>query len=255
MAWMSDEQYELIQDTREKSHTARSARTTRGHCGKSGCNFSHEKMSKKELAAMNGEVKSFRMNDPMTWEEFKGLPDDLKVIYVKNLRKAYGVTDTALSEMFGVHRSLLGRWFKTLNLTVGDEAKGNRNWNKEAFLAWSKGIKTENKTEEAPVEEPVLENTNAMEIKVPLKTAIDLTAKKVEELCETVIERLDEAVSNEQSENAINNGLCDSTDGPKYSVPVQGSMIFEGDIDDVLRSVSRLLDGQYVHIKVEWDLV
>ena len=245
MAWMSDEQYELMQDTKDKKHTARSAFNTRTHCGKSGCNLPHEKMTKKELGAMNGEVKSFRMNDPMTWEEFKGLPDDLKVIYVKNLRKAYGVTDTALSEMFGVHRSLLGRWFKTLNLTVGDEAKGNRNWNKEAFLAWSKGVKAEVKSDETIVEsqDAVEEYEQSGSEWIPLEEEVGKEkAEKIEKLCEEVMQKIDDS-------------LCGSTSATMYAIPVQGSMVFEGNIDGILWSVSTLLNGKNVHLKVEWDLI
>ena len=32
---------------------------------------------------MNGEVKTYKMHDPMTWKEFRELPDDLKKEYIK----------------------------------------------------------------------------------------------------------------------------------------------------------------------------
>jgi DNA-binding transcriptional regulator YiaG len=239
MAWMSDEQYELMQDTREKKSTARSAFNTRSHCGKSGCNFSYEKLGKKELAAMNGEVKSFRMNDPMTWEEFKDLPDDLKVIYVKALRKKYNVTDGALAEMFGVHRSLLYRWFRTLNLLGGDDAKGNRKWDKEGFTAWVNGVKAAVEPSETPIEEDEQIQIES----VPIQEVFDEEmSEKIEKLCEEVMQ-------------TINDELCGSTGETKVLVPVQGSMVFEGNIDDILRSVSTLLNGKNVHLKVEWDLL
>ena len=82
MAWMSDEKYELMQDTRDKAITARSARSTRTHCGKGGAvKFPSDNLTKKEREAMNGKCETYRMNDPMTWEQFKAMPDDLKVCW------------------------------------------------------------------------------------------------------------------------------------------------------------------------------
>lgn len=90
MAWLSDEQYELMQDTRDKAITARSARHTRTHCGKGGAvKFPSDNLTKKERDAMNSECKSYRLNDPMNYEQFKSLPDDLKALYLNAIIKKY----------------------------------------------------------------------------------------------------------------------------------------------------------------------
>ena len=81
---MKDETYAFISDVKDKKITARSARHTRTHCGKGGrVRFPSDNLSKKELQKMNGECKSFRLNDPMVWKEFKSMPDDLKITYIK----------------------------------------------------------------------------------------------------------------------------------------------------------------------------
>lgn len=36
---------------------------------------------------------------------------------------------------------------------------------------------------------------------------------------------------------------------------MNGYMTFEGYIDDILRTIGKLLDGQNVHLKIEWDLL
>ena len=35
---------------------------------------------------MSGECKSYRLNSPMSWDEFKAMPDDIKITYIKLLR-------------------------------------------------------------------------------------------------------------------------------------------------------------------------
>ena len=46
---------------------------------------------------MNGECKSYRLNDPMAWKEFKSMPDDLKITYINLLRKKFNVPGTSIA--------------------------------------------------------------------------------------------------------------------------------------------------------------
>lgn len=121
MAWYSDEQFDMIQDSREKKSIAASAFKQRSHCGKGGSvKFPSDFMSKKELNAMNGEcIKYASLKQPMNWEEFKKLPDDLKREYVKNLRNKFNVPDAELATMFGVNKNIIYRYFKCYGLGKG----------------------------------------------------------------------------------------------------------------------------------------
>jgi hypothetical protein len=84
---LRDEEYLFRQDVKEKSHTARSARYRKTHTGKRGVvKFPSDYMTEKEKKAMNGEVQTYKLNDPMTWEEFKAMPDDIKAVYIKALQ-------------------------------------------------------------------------------------------------------------------------------------------------------------------------
>lgn len=85
MALLPDEQYVMISDSIEKKKIARSSHNRKTHCGKGGrVKFPSDYLSKKELKAMNGDVKSYNLNRPMTWEEFRSMPKDLQIMYIKN---------------------------------------------------------------------------------------------------------------------------------------------------------------------------
>lgn len=209
MSWMSDEQYVLFCDTRDKKRVAASAHKQRTHCGKGGSvKFPCDFMTKKELKSMNGPVEKFNLNKPMSWEEFKALPDDLKITYIKKLRERFNIPNTALAEMFGVHAATLCGYLKCYGLGVGKSAGGSvRKWDKEGFAEW-RGIVNETESE--------VESENAPEVDTPEESSTPC--------CETNI-----------------------------LVPKTGELNFEGDLDDILRTVRMVLQGGKVKISVKWE--
>ena len=99
---MNDEKYAFIQEVKEKKITARGSRNRRTHAGKGGAvKFPSDYLSKKELRAMSSETKTYKMNEPMTWAEFKAMPEDLQRQYLKNLRDLYNVPYATIAKMFG----------------------------------------------------------------------------------------------------------------------------------------------------------
>lgn len=84
---------------------------------------------------MNGETKTYRLRDPMKWAEFKEMPDDIKVMYIKGLRERFDCTDAALAQMFGVARSTLCHFFKEKGIPQGVGDKYRR-WDRKGFEAW-----------------------------------------------------------------------------------------------------------------------
>lgn len=155
---MKDETYAFISDVKEKKVTARSARHTRTHCGKGGrVRLPSDNLSKKELMKMSGECKSYRLNEPMTWAEFKAMPNDIQITYIKLLRQKFDVPDGKLAEMFGTSKDGTSRRFKKLGLNEGKTRK-RKNWDKEGFFAWWHGVdQLPTPVPEEPTEEPVIE--------------------------------------------------------------------------------------------------
>lgn len=131
---MTDEKYTFITDVAEKKRTARGAFNKRTHNGKGGkVRFPSDYLSNKERNKMNGEVREYRMNSPITYSEFKKYPDDLKKNYVKRLRDMFDVSDTDIAAMMGVKA-------KTLNaaLIKIDASGGRRGKRKADYVAFEK---------------------------------------------------------------------------------------------------------------------
>ena len=131
---MTDEKYTFITDVAEKKRTARGAFNKRTHNGKGGkVRFPSDYLSNKERNKMNGEIREYRMNSPITYAEFKKYPDDLKKKYVKRLRDMFDVSDTDIAAMMGVKA-------KTLNaaLIKIDASGGRRGKRKADYVAFEK---------------------------------------------------------------------------------------------------------------------
>ena len=131
---MTDEKYTFITDVAEKKRTARGAFNKRTHNGKGGkVRFPSDYLSNKERNKMNGEIREYRMNSPITYAEFKKYPDDLKKKYVKRLRDMFDVSDTDIAAMMGVKA-------KTLNAAlIKIDARGGRRGKRKAdYVAFEK---------------------------------------------------------------------------------------------------------------------
>jgi DNA-binding transcriptional regulator YiaG len=74
-------------------------------------------MTQKQLRALNSEVKTYRMGSPMNWEEFSTMPDDLKKMYIKNLRKKFNVPDEELAMAMGVELAVFTEDLKSIKLS------------------------------------------------------------------------------------------------------------------------------------------
>lgn len=119
----------------DRKRTARGAFNKRTHNGKrGGVKFPSDYLSKKEKNKMNGEIKVYKMNEPITYAEFKKYPDDLKKQYVNNLREKFDVSDTAIAEMMGINKRTLNRLLNIIDASGG--RRGSRKADYEGFEKW-----------------------------------------------------------------------------------------------------------------------
>ena len=153
---MTDERYTFVSDVRDKKRTARGAFNKRTHCGKGGAvKFPSDFMSKKEIRAMSGDVKAYKLNDPMTWGEFKSMPDDLKISYIKALRSKFNVSDTNICVMLGCAQITISKEVRRLGIG-GGQRSGRTKWDKDGWYAWCNGVKLE-AANDAPEKNEVVE--------------------------------------------------------------------------------------------------
>ena len=107
---------------------------------------------------MNGECKSYRLNDPMAWKDFMSMPDDIKITYIKLLRQKFNVPGKHIAMMLGISNCYYSKEINRLGISEGKHSRGRCTpWDKEGFFAWWNGVEQISTPipEEIPVEEPV----------------------------------------------------------------------------------------------------
>lgn len=134
---MTDEKYTFITDVAEKKRIARGAFNKRTHNGKGGkVRFPSDYLSNKERNKMNGEIREYRMNSPITYAEFKKYPDDLKKKYIQRLRDMFDVSDTDIAAMMGVNVKTLATALAKIDARGG--RRGKRKADYVAFEKWKR---------------------------------------------------------------------------------------------------------------------
>lgn len=222
MSYLPDEQWLMIKDSIDKKNVARSSHNKRSHCGKGGSvKFPSDYMTKKELKAMNGEVKSYRLNDPMTWKEFKKLPDDIKVAYIKNLREKYAVPNKDLAKAMGVNSGYFGEILRGLGLGLGKGAAGR------SSKKWPG-------------------TTQALAFREFWYGSVESTEPSID-ICE-------EKTSQVRYSMEHTNVAPVTTESFKEAcTPTYGALSFECKAEDALDKVRAILAGTAVHMTITWS--
>ena len=173
---------------------------------------------------MSGEVIQYAsLKKPMSWSEFKELPDDLKKEYIKSIREKFGAPDTYIAQMFGTSQRTLCMYFKDLGLGLGKHSGASkRKWKTEEFLAWQSGADLEAGVN--PVPEETIESDTEPEI------PSDSSSLSDEETC---------------------GGCCEVN----RAVPKNGQMLFTCKAEEALNTIQLILGDKEVELFVEWRIV
>ena len=142
---MRDEEYLFYSDINEKKRTGRSA-AKRNRTGKGAVRLPSDYLTAKEKRAMNGEVVTMSMREPMDWAAFRRVPDDLKCEYIQSLQDRFDVTYPMLAKMLGVCDHTVKRELARIGHPLG--MRGKRKAAVDAFNEWL------GEPQKAPAEKP-----------------------------------------------------------------------------------------------------
>lgn len=178
---------------------------------------------------MSGECKSYRLNEPMGWKEFKSMPDDIKVTYINLLRGKYGVPDAQIANMMNINKASFSDEMKRIGLNVGHGVRsGTTKWDKEGFYSWVNGV--DQLSTPVPAEEPIQEPV--------------ITCEEPEEFMEEDL--------------PFNFGHIETfapVQNPVTAVLNNGSMNFTCPANQALNTLAQLLGETNVSISVMWRVV
>lgn len=129
---MNDFDYDVMQ----KKQLARMAKCRKSGSKSKKCPMSTDHMTRKQWKERCGEVHTYVMNEPKSWEQFKELPTNIQKEYLMHLIQNYNVNATSLAMMFGVRPLSVRRYIETNQL--GFTFKVGNSMNAEQKARWQK---------------------------------------------------------------------------------------------------------------------
>ena len=106
---MNDIEYLYNTDVREKKNIARSSRQR--VCGSKTryVSLPSDRLTPAQLRKRCGDTVTYNLSAPMTWSNYKKLPEDLKKEYITNPASKYEGTQKDIAEMLGISRTTMCR--------------------------------------------------------------------------------------------------------------------------------------------------
>ena len=101
---MNDFDYDVLQ----KKRTAAGARHMKRGSRSKRCSLPSDNLTPAQLKRRNGPVSTYKLDEPMRWDDFKAMPVDLQKQYLTYLVETYGATNEMLGDMFYVHPTRVG---------------------------------------------------------------------------------------------------------------------------------------------------
>lgn len=178
-------------DCAQKKQIANNAFRKKGR-GDKGFFKNVNNMTDAELRAKNGEVKTVKMNEPMTWDEFKKLGADIQKEYLSGLIDRYGVGMNSISiDLFGLAGPSLYMYCEKKGIKIDGLSKARRA-NKDGRKVWETfcGVRNaKSETECTPgneekvkanpvVDEPVYFESSGLDISLRIMNATDNAIRK-----------------------------------------------------------------------------
>lgn len=124
---MTNEEYVFQQSNKERAILKRSAAHKINGSKSRKCKLGVDYMSKKEIEKQHGPVESWNLNKFYSYQEFKFMPDDIRIEYLNHLIEKYRVGLQAISlHVFGLSATALSAYLSRKEILDKITVRGNR---------------------------------------------------------------------------------------------------------------------------------
>ena len=131
------------------------------------CSLPSDNLTPAQRNKLNGEVRVYTINKPMTWEQFTAMPKDLRQAHLDFVQRFFDVSVSYIGEKeFGLSRNSLNNYARREELRVISRKGGKSSEAMNEFDRWVEG-RSDDKKEVEPVEEPTGFNDGTGEVVSP----------------------------------------------------------------------------------------
>lgn len=111
---MSDFEYDCLQ----RKRLAQQARYRKCGSNSKKCSLLTDHMTHSQWKKRNGEIVTANLKQPISWSEFRALPNSMQEEYMRYMMENYGANATSFAAMFGVQPLTVRRHIQAQNLAI-----------------------------------------------------------------------------------------------------------------------------------------
>ena len=148
-------------DAMQKKRIARSAAHMKRK--RKGCSLPSDYLTAAQKRRLNGPVSTYKLDEPMSWESFKAMPEDLQKKYILGLQENYGANDEMIGKMFKKSDTIVLRLRNALSIKPLGKCKMNKNERAIRDAKWDafcNGVVGGKPGEPTKIENDEIEETN-----------------------------------------------------------------------------------------------
>ena len=113
-------------DAMQKKRIARGAAHMKRGSKSKKCTLPSDYLTAAQKRRLNGPVSTYKLDEPMNWESFKAMPEDLQKKYILGLQEMYQANDKMIAKLFGKSDVTVGEHRKRLGLNPIGKSKMTR---------------------------------------------------------------------------------------------------------------------------------
>ena len=159
---MTDEEYVVHMTERERKRNGWGS-FNKVRQGGSVVRLPSDNLTRKELKELSSDVTTFNLNAPITFTEFKKMPDDIKREYVTKIRDRFHVRTPEIAAMMGTSHRTLQLYLRDIGIADtrgGAHAKDLTEWNAWVKREWTK---SETATPQAEIQQAIREEKHKVQ--------------------------------------------------------------------------------------------
>ena len=113
-------------DAMQKKRIVRGASHMKHSSKSKKCTLPSDYLTAAQKRRLNGPVSTYKLDEPMSWESFKAMPEDLQKKYILNLQEMYQANDKMIAKLFGKSDVTVGEHRKRLGLKPTGKSRVTR---------------------------------------------------------------------------------------------------------------------------------
>lgn len=181
-------------DAMQKKRIAQGAKHKVGR--RSGCTLPSDNLTEAQKRKLNGPVVTLKLDEPMTWKDFKALPEDKRRLYAEHIEDLYNPSWKQWGQLFHTHPNTVRQHF--IRYTIADA----RGWgasttraDRARWDAFCNGVVggrpgTPANTAIEAADDTVEPADDAVETEEPVENAVPITPGKVKSVRDETIDDL-----------------------------------------------------------------